>query len=157
MKKCNSKILFLSILGIFIANAFFGCSSVKLLINGNGKVRAQEISIGDYDKIVINNDFQYEYIHGADTSFLSIETDENLIPYFHCYVKNRTLYIDMKNPETGEVLTNYQLRSSKCLIRTGTTQLLQVIQAGASEFLIVNDFASSNFELIITGIPGRFL
>ena len=151
MKKRDLKILFFGIFGLLIASVFFGCFSYNVSINGNGKVRAQEIAIDDYDKISVSNAFQYEYVHGAETSFLIIETDENLIPYFHCYVKDRTLYIDIKNPETGEMMTNYQMRSSKCLIRTGSPQLVQVTQVGSSEFTVLNELTGNSFELSKTG------
>ena len=151
MKKGSLNILYVSIFCGFIIGVFFSCSSLIFLINGNGKIRAQEIAIGDYDKISISNAFEYEYVHGVDSSFLIIETDENLIPYFHCYVKNRTLYIEIKNPETGESISNYRINSSKCLIRTGSPQLLQVVQTGTSEFTIVNSFTANSFELYKNG------
>jgi len=151
MKKCNLKILFFSAFVLFIAGVFFSCSSISLSLNGNGRIRAQEIAIGDYDKISIANSFQYEYVHGTDSTFLMIETDDNLIPYFHCYVKNRTLYIEIKDPETNKSITNYQMRSSKCLIRTGSPQLLQLTQEGPSKFTVINEFTGNNFQITKSG------
>ena len=151
MTRHNLKILLFSIFSLWIASLFFSCSSLQLVINGSGKIKAQEIRIDDYDRIVIDNAFQYEYIDGAESSFLTIETDENLLPYFHCYVKNRTLHIEIKNPETGEIIPKYLLKSSKCLIRTGSPQLLQVTQTGSSEFSVLNNFTGHSFELSQTG------
>ncbi len=151
MKKYNQNILFTGILMLCTVSLFFGCLSFRRTIDGNGKIRAKEIQIGDYDKISINNSFQYEYLSGADSSFLIIETDENLLPYIRFYVNDKTLYVDIRNPETGEFITDYSLNPSKCIIRTGSPHLLQLTQTGPSDFTVLNDLAGEKFELVKTG------
>ena len=97
-------------------------------IKGNGKVITKDISISDYDQIVIgggincqggttwlnksvNPEFEYEQSSGKAT--LQITTDENLFPLLTVEVVGSKLTISRKNDKDQLMPTKFAVKGKK--------------------------------------------
>jgi len=85
-------ILIMLITLVIIQSCMFDTSEK---VSGNGKVVKQERTIAAFNTIDASGVFNI-YLSQGDKESLTIEADENLIPYIETNVEGNTLHIDMK-------------------------------------------------------------
>ncbi len=134
MKK---SIIFL--LAIFVVIAI-GCSCSVNSIAGNGNTTTKTYDVSEFSKIDASHAFEIDVVVGT-TQYVKTRTDENLLKFVEVFVKNNTLYLDIKD--------NVNLNGNvKVLI--STKSLNEVDLSGACKINIEN-IETDNFRMDVSG------
>jgi hypothetical protein len=78
---------------VILFQACYGFSGQR--ISGNGNVTTQERKVDPFNAIEASGTFNIILSQG-ETEALSVEADENLLPFIETRVEDQTLYIDVK-------------------------------------------------------------
>ena len=92
-------------------------------IKGNGNVITKTRSIKNFDKVSIGGSFNVNLIDGSEGK-ITIEAEENLIPYIETEVKNGKLKVQFKE--------NTNIKTTKRLIITIPFEDIEAISLGGS-------------------------
>jgi hypothetical protein len=92
-------------------------------IKGNGNVITKTRSIKNFDKVSIGGSFDVNLVDGAEGK-ITIEGEENLIPYIETEVKNGKLKVQFKE--------NTNIRTTKKLVITIPFEDIEAVSLGGS-------------------------
>lgn len=112
-------------------NAQWGSKKIK----GNGNVVTVKRATSDYDGISVGGSFDVILVKGKEGN-ISIEGEENIIPYIETEVKGSTLKIKFKK--------NTNIRTTKRLTVTVTYQDIKKVSLGGSGNIISKGIIKSN-------------
>jgi len=74
------------------AMLFSSCNAINVGVDGNGNVKKQTRDVGSFNKIDVNRGLNV-IIEQADSYFVEVEADDNLLPLITTRVENGTLVI----------------------------------------------------------------
>ncbi len=133
------KKLTIFLLAIFLVTAL-GCSCSFNSIEGNGTTTTKTYDVPEFSKIDASHAFEIDVVVGT-TQYVKVRTDENLLEYVRVFVKDETLYLEVKNNANlnGDV---------KVLI--STKSLNEVDLSGACKINIEN-IKTDNFRMDVSG------
>lgn len=136
------KIITFVLLTFFILQAS-SCSYLNR-VKGDKNVVTKEIKIQDYEAITLssNADVIYETKQDADP-FLSIEIDENLIPYIDIKNKDNQLTIGQSDKA--------KIDPTKFVIRTNSKVIRSIRAMGNGDFVTQGQINSDNISLQLIG------
>ncbi len=133
----NTKIL--SLFSVVIL--FTGCNRVFVDEWGNGDISSEDRTIGSFDKIEANGNFDI-ILEQGDEEGLVITTDENLFAYIETSVSGNTL----------EIFTNKHIRSDegiKCYVRYKSLQAIN--SGGACSFVNETKHKGEDLKIELSG------
>lgn len=120
MKKTISTLV-LALTVSFTSNAQSWWNSKK--IKGNGKVVTEIRNTGNYDGVAVGGSFDVILVNGTEGK-ITIESEENLLPYIITEVERNTLKIKYKK--------NTNIRTTKKLVVTVPVKEIDQISLGGS-------------------------
>lgn len=127
---------FLALLGLNSCNEFFGC------IRGNGRIAFEERIVGNFDEIESNGNFYVRVIRSSRTT-LSVETDENLLPYIRTFINGNTLVIETRNDRC--------IRSAEPIYITVETPSIEELHLNGSGTIECNNVTTERMDLFMAG------
>lgn len=151
--------------GLFLAMGIFvGFAANAATIKGNGNVVTKEISINDFESIIIGGDLthnnalnfskkkeshEFKYSQKTGPASLFITIDENLIPHLIIQSTNRQLTIKTAGRDKL-VPTSFQIIAS-------SEKLSNVSLSGSMDLIFETPFKSDNLEVSVSGAGDIFL
>jgi len=138
---------FITTLIIFLSlslNAQSWWSSKK--VRGNGKVITKTRTINKFDKVNIGGSFDVNLVAGTEGR-ITLEGEENLLPYIETTVKNGKLKVQFKE--------NTNIRTTKRLIVTIPFESIDAVSLGGSGNVRVRKVIKSNEVSISIGGSGN--
>ncbi|WP_299108737.1 head GIN domain-containing protein [uncultured Tenacibaculum sp.] len=117
-------------------------------VKGNGKVTTETRTIDEFDKVSIGGSFDVELIAGKEGK-ITIEGEENVIPYIETEVKGNKLKIQFKQ--------NTNVRTTRRLLVTVPFEDIESISLGGSGNVTVNKVIKANEVALNLGGSGNII
>jgi len=111
-------------------------------IVGNDRIAIEERTIGPFSSISSYGSFVVNVEIGSDHS-LSIESDENLLPYIRTSIEGNTLILETRDGKC--------LRSREPIIIDVVTREIDELKLAGSGVITANRFSAPELSLILTG------
>jgi hypothetical protein len=119
------------------------CSTiVPRSINGSGTLKTQTFDVSNFDRVRLDG-FGDVYIHQGDVESLSVETDDNLLPYLEVNVSGNELKLGTK--------PGANLNPSQSITYNLTVKDLSGLSLNGSGKFIVSPIQSDAMDLSING------
>jgi hypothetical protein len=111
-------------------------------VQGSGNIETQTFNVSNFDRVRLDG-FGDVYIQQGDTESLSVQTDDNIMPYLEIKVSGNELQLSTK--------PNVNLDPSKSIIYNLTVKDLSNISLNGSGKFIVSPLQSDSMDLSING------
>ena len=111
-------------------------------INGSGNLKTQTFDVSNFDRVRLDG-FGDVYIQQGEAESLSVETDDNLLPYLEVNVSSNELKLSTK--------PGANLNPSQSITYTLTVKDLSAISLNGSGKFIVSPLQSDAMDLSING------
>ncbi len=98
-------------------------------VKGNGNVTTETRKVNDFDRVNVGGSFDVRLVEGNEGK-ISIEGEENIIPYIETIVKNNKLKIKFKK--------NINIRTTKKLVVTVSFESIDGVSLEGSGNVVVN-------------------
>lgn len=140
MKNRNKIIPFVSITIL----AFLGsCNEFPWrCIEGNGRIASEERIIGDFEEIVSYGSFIVEVKLSSETG-ITIETDENLLPYIETNIQGNTLVLETKSDRC--------IRSREAILIYVDAISIEKLKLSGSGVIYCDNIEGEDFEIDLPG------
>ncbi len=109
---------------------------------GNDRIATEERIIGSFTSVDSYGSFVVNVEEGTDYS-LSIETDENLLPYIRTNIRGNTLILETRRGKC--------LRSREPIIIDVVTKNIDELKLAGSGVINADNFSARDFSLELTG------
>ena len=116
-------------------------------IKGNGVYVTKEITIDDYNAIEVAGSVDLEYQQLDEKAYFQIIVDENIFEHMDIFVKNKVLHILPSKKWNG----SYELHSTKCIVRTNSRQIKEMMFAGSGTVNMLSDIDVDNLRFELAG------
>lgn len=116
------------------------------VIKGNGVLKTEKREVGSFDGISSGGPMNVSIVYGSSTS-LTIEGDENLLPYIETFVQNGKLRIKVKD-------FNYIHPKLSLTVHVSMTKIKSIGQSGSGSITGKGDFSNdgeTNFAMSGSG------
>lgn len=110
-------------------------------VEGNGNLVNAQISISDYDEIVLGGNLELVYEQSTwEAPFLQITTDENILPLLEAEVRENILYLKPKN----------DIHPSRMKIYSNSTGLKKIHITGTGEVRMKGEVNADRFAAVVS-------
>jgi hypothetical protein len=137
---------------VLIPSLFSSCEGIwPNCLDGNGVVITQERTVGSFDRLESNGDFQV-YVYPGDETLVEVEADENLMGHIVTRVYKDELIIENRHRDC--------LRSSGPVRITVTTPTLNSVELNGSGSIWCDSLTTDAFKADVDGsgsIQGVYL
>lgn len=137
----NMKLIILAILTPMV---FLGSCDVPPwgCVVGNNRIAFENRVVGSFSNIASYGSFVVNVKVGDDYS-LSVETDENLLPYIRTSIEGNTLILETRNGKC--------IRSNEPIIIDVVTRDIDKLKLAGSGTINANNFSNDELEIELTG------
>jgi hypothetical protein len=119
------------------------CSTlIPQSVNGSGNLETQTFNVSNFDRVRLDG-FGDVYIEQGDKESLSVQTDDNLLPYLDIKVSGNELQLSVK--------PNANLNPSKSITYNLTVKDLSAITLNGSGKFFVSPLQSDLMDLAVNG------
>lgn len=138
------KLLLLSFLLPLMLLSCRASSDDRKGLKGDKNIVKKEFTISEYDRIVLNSSYNVVYEQrDSPTSVLTVELDENLMSYVEAKVKDKKLYLNLKD--------GFNIKPTKFVIYTNSADLKNVTLSGAGNFKANKKVKLDNLKIELSG------
>jgi acyl carrier protein len=142
MKQLSMWLALTSVIAASLACAVpFGIRTIK----GSGNVVTEERAVSGFDSVALSA-FGEVIITQGDEESLTIETDDNLMPYIQTEVRNRTLELGF----TDDLRRRILVPSQSLVFRVSVIELAALNSSGAGRFEI-DELDADRLEVTLSG------
>ncbi len=130
---------------ILLASGLWGCTAVpgvSLVVQGSGEVVSEAREVGDFDAVQLASTGELRITQGESTA-LTVEADDNILPLIVTEVRGGTLVIDTKS--------NRIINTSREPIYTLTVTTLEGIGVSGSGAVVAGPLDSETLILDVSG------
>ena len=130
------KTIFVLLLTTISLNTFATCETIK----GNGNLKKETRNASGYTGIELQGSMDVQIDYGSSNS-ITVEADENLLPYIETEVENGNLKIRQKK--------GFNLKSkNKLIVHASLTKLTNIGLSGSGNILGTGDFSNNKKTII---------
>ncbi len=141
--KTNTSLCLLAGLTILVS----GCFPFKV-VEGDGNVTTQTISITDYDEIESSGNITFNYTQKADAPFLEVTTDRNIYDMYEFRIEEgHKLVIQPKK----EFRHGTSFRPTSFVVNTNSTMLRDAEMGGDTRFTVIGPLTTNELDLDLGG------
>lgn len=138
----------LSFLGLALLLLFLNGCIPSRIINGNGELVTEIISITDYDKIQTAGSVKVNYTQSEEAPFFEVTTDSNIFEKFEFIVSDDGI---LRIRPKQEFRRGYNFRPTQFTVTTNSTQLHKAELAGSSQFHANSTLTTDDLKINIAG------
>lgn len=137
------KVSFILITTLFSLLFLGSCDSLPWgCITGNDRIAIEQRVVGNFSNITSYGSFVVNVRTGTDYS-LSIEADENLLPYIRTYIQGNNLVIETKNDRC--------IKSRESIVVDVVTRDVEGLKLAGSGVINANNINAEELDLTLSG------